>query len=50
MNKIDGFKFGEYGDSITIRRTIKPNGGGGFELLGHDRKVSHRPLVARDTA
>lgn len=39
LNTMNGFKFDDYGDSITVRRTIKPNGGGGFALLGHDGMV-----------
>ncbi|CAM9332422.1 unnamed protein product, partial [Ectocarpus fasciculatus] len=39
LNNVFGFKFDEYGESITIRRTIKQSGAGGFTLLGHDRKV-----------
>ncbi|CBJ48924.1 smc-like protein [Ectocarpus siliculosus] len=39
LNTEHGFMFEEYGESITIRRTIKQPSGGGFALLGHDRKV-----------
>lgn len=39
LNDVHGFMFEEYGESITIRRTIKQSSGGGFALLGHDRKV-----------
>lgn len=40
LNDMYGFKFDDYGESITIRRTIKQSGAGGFTLLGHDRKVT----------
>ena len=39
LNTPDGFKYDEYGQSITIRRTIKQPSGGGFELISHDGEV-----------
>lgn len=40
LNDKYGFKFEEYGSSITVRRTIRRPSGGAFELLGHDKKVT----------
>ncbi|CAM9327713.1 unnamed protein product, partial [Ectocarpus sp. 8 AP-2014] len=42
LNDISGFKFEEYGESITVRRTIKQPSGGGIALLGHDRQIKSR--------
>ena len=42
LNNEHGFKFEEYGASITVRRTIKQPSGGGFELLDHDRTVGQQ--------
>lgn len=39
LNTEHGFKFEEYGESITIRRTIKQPSGGGFALVGADGEV-----------
>lgn len=39
LNNSDGFKFEEYGESITIRRTIKRPSGGGFILLDSSGEV-----------
>ena len=39
LNNEHGFKFEEYGASITVRRTIKQPSGGGFQLLDHAGKV-----------
>lgn len=40
LNNEAGFKFDEYGKSITVRRTIKQPTGGGFALLSEDMAVS----------
>lgn len=40
LNNKHGFKFEEYGTSITVRRTIKRPSGGGFALLAQDGEVS----------
>eukprot|EP00752_Nemacystus_decipiens_P012922 g11436.t1 len=42
LNNKYGFKFEEYGDSITVRRTIKQPSGGSFALLGRDKVVKSR--------
>ncbi|CAM9671007.1 unnamed protein product [Ascophyllum nodosum] len=42
LNTPDGFKYDEYGQSITIRRTIKQPSGGGFELISHDGEVKSK--------
>ncbi|CAM9205870.1 unnamed protein product, partial [Hapterophycus canaliculatus] len=42
LNDKAGFKFAEYGSSITVRRTIRRPSGGAFELLSHDKKVKSR--------
>lgn len=39
LNSSEGFKFEEYGESITVQRTIRQPSGGGFALLDHDGKV-----------
>ena len=39
-NNQHGFRYEEYGDSITVRRTIKQPSGGSFALIGHDKAVS----------
>lgn len=43
LNNEDGFKYERYGDSITIRRTIKQPSGGSFTLLAHTGKVCMLP-------
>lgn len=40
LNNSQGYKFDEYGDSITVKRTIKQPSGGGFALISHDGQVS----------
>lgn len=40
LNNEHGFKYDEYGASITVKRTIKQPSGGGYELLDHDGKVN----------
>ncbi|CAM9711696.1 unnamed protein product [Scytosiphon promiscuus] len=42
LNDKYGFKFDEYGSSITVRRTIRQPNGSTFELLSHDKKVKSR--------
>lgn len=39
-NNQHGFRYEKYGDSITVRRTIKQPSGGSFALIGHDKAVS----------
>lgn len=39
LNNDQGFKYEQYGDSITVRRTIKQPSGGGYSLLAHDGTV-----------
>jgi len=45
LNSEHGYKFDEYGASITVRRTIKQPSGGGYELLDHDGKVNVNGMV-----
>lgn len=40
LNNSQGYKFDEYGESITVKRTIKKPSGGGFALISHDGQVS----------
>lgn len=40
LNNSQGFKFEDYGESITVKRTIKQPSGGSFALIGHDGEVS----------
>lgn len=47
LNNEHGFKYDEYGDSITVRRTIKQPSGGGYALLDQNGEVRLR--VAVDT-
>ncbi|CAN0074078.1 unnamed protein product, partial [Phaeothamnion confervicola] len=43
LNSDDGFEYDKYGDSITVRRTIKRAGGGGkLELIGEGGEVLSR--------
>ncbi|CBJ48925.1 smc-like protein [Ectocarpus siliculosus] len=42
LNTEHGFMFEEYGESITIRRTIKQPSGGGFALVGADGAVKSK--------
>ncbi|CAN0091585.1 unnamed protein product [Ectocarpus sp. 12 AP-2014] len=42
LNTEHGFKFEEYGESITIRRTIKQPSGGGFALVGADGEIKSK--------
>ncbi len=42
LNNEHGFKYDEYGASITVRRTIKQPTGGGYELLDHEGKVKDK--------
>lgn len=38
-NTRDGFKYDEFGCSITVKRIITHAGGGRFKLIGEDKKV-----------
>eukprot|EP00903_Cladosiphon_okamuranus_P016265 g15001.t1 len=42
LNNEHGFKFDEYGDSITVRRTIKQPSGGGYALLDQNGEIKSR--------
>lgn len=43
LNAEDGYKYEEYGDCVTVRRTIKRPNGGGYSLIGADGSVrAHR--------
>eukprot|EP00752_Nemacystus_decipiens_P012920 g11434.t1 len=42
LNNEHGFKFEEYGTSITVRRTIKQPSGGGFALISQDGDIKSR--------
>lgn len=44
-NTRDGFKFDEFGCSISVKRIITQAGGGRFKLIGEDKKVSDANLA-----
>lgn len=46
LNNEHGFKYDQYGSSITIKRTIRQPSGGGFSLLAHDGAVCMLPHLS----